>query len=280
MTDSIENPLNGQESAPDKSKRAIARKPKAKTKSKSKKEKKRDSHAGRPKSSLTYWIKAIEGNRLRGPELAEAIRKVEEYEAQKLSRKVAFPSGFPVDASPEVQASWMRRFGHKRGQNRSSLVRREPIASQPDSNSEDTESEPARPIHARPAPVPIKMPERVEAELAAVEVKKKKAELDASAFLNQAEWDKYKRARAEYFSCRYVLPSGRVVCADLTQFSMHDPFMVANSVPVQVKHRPTDTAVLIEEDQYLRYVEPTPKPKEVLPPPGFRLQAVGYVPGR
>ena len=62
---------------------------KSKSKTKPNKKKKPDSHAHRPKSSLTYWKNAIEGNKLKGEDLAYAIKRIEAHEKEKTQKKSA-----------------------------------------------------------------------------------------------------------------------------------------------------------------------------------------------
>lgn len=86
-----ETPTIAENAKPQPESKPVSGRKKTKNTRKTNKTKKRDSHAGRPKSSFSYWVKAIESNRLRGEQLAYAIRKVEEYEKLKQSRAKADP---------------------------------------------------------------------------------------------------------------------------------------------------------------------------------------------
>jgi hypothetical protein len=55
---------------------------------KAKKDKKRDSHACRPRPTISYWIDGIENGRFKGAELVLAIERVEAHEKDKKRKKL------------------------------------------------------------------------------------------------------------------------------------------------------------------------------------------------
>lgn len=259
MSDQPSNPENGQTTAHTDSK--LVRK-KCKVKANTKKQS--DSHEGRPKSSLTYWKKAIEGNKLKGPELAMAIQRIEAYEQEKGTRKsgkAEFLSGFPVNASPEVQAFWLRRFGHMMKGEKRSPAEHGATVSPAKSDAEDSDSEPAK---SKSAPIREKTPAQTEGERVAAEKKLAKERLNASAFLNQVEWDKYVAVQKDCFlfnKVRYILPDGSARSADMTAAST-DPYCVKISESIRMKARPSPSAVLKEEPKCVSWVEPLLKSED------------------
>lgn len=88
-------------------------KPGRKTKQKkSKKKPKRDSHACRPRSTISYWVEGIENGRFKGAELVLAIERVEAHEKDKERKK--------LEKSKPIAGSALR-----------SILKRDPKASEP-----------------------------------------------------------------------------------------------------------------------------------------------------
>jgi hypothetical protein len=76
---------------PDSAAPQLESKPKPARKSKQKKankKPKRDSHACRPRSTISYWIEGIENRRFKGAELVLAIERVEAHEKDKERKKL------------------------------------------------------------------------------------------------------------------------------------------------------------------------------------------------